>query len=213
MAKRTRRLRKKKEGGCWPFCPGRRKGNPEGLGNATISEMKIAGDNWREELKEMKHAASVAEAAQRVKVAEQERKRQEGLVAVERAVIEEEEKASAAKANAKELAANRERRALEARRAREALQEERFWWNRTWLAQLERDEQKASAAVDAARKELGGIAPEDRENADAVVKSKQRVLDKIKAKKEGLEGSLAILKKKSQGGKRFTRRRKTRRRR
>lgn len=212
MAKRTRRLRKKKEGGCWPFCPGRRKGNPEGLGNATISEMKIAGDNWREELKEMKHAASVAEAAQRVKVAEQERKRQEGLVAVERAVIEEEEKASAAKANAKELAANRERRALEARRAREALQAEVGELEKA-IAQLERDEQKASAAVDAARKELGGIAPEDRENADAVVKSKQRVLDKIKAKKEGLEGSLAILKKKSQGGKRFTRRRKTRRRR
>lgn len=212
MAKRTRRLRKKKEGGCWPFCPGRRKGNPEGLGNATISEMKIAGDNWREELKEMKHAASVAEAAQRVKVAEQERKRQEGLVAVERAVIEEEEKASAAKANAKELAANRERRALEARRAREALQAEVGELEKA-IAQLERDEQKASAAVDAARKELGGIAPEDRENADAVVKSKQRVLDKIKAKKEGLEGSLAILKRKSQGGKRFTRRRKTRRRR
>jgi chromosome segregation ATPase len=174
--------------------------------------MKIAGDNWREELKEMKHAASVAEAAQRVKVAEQERKRQEGLVAVERAVIEEEEKASAAKANAKELAANRERRALEARRAREALQAEVGELEKA-IAQLERDEQKASAAVDAARKELGGIAPEDRENADAVVKSKQRVLDKIKAKKEGLEGSLAILKKKSQGGKRFTRRRKTRRRR
>lgn len=111
-----------------------------------------------------------------------------------------------------EAAAEKQRQELEARKAREALQAEVGELEKA-IAQLERDEQKASAAVDAARKELGGIAPADRENADAVVKSKQRVLDKIKAKKEGLEGSLAILKRKSQGGKRFTRRRKTRRRR
>ena len=211
MAKRTRRLRKK--GGMFG-CVGRCKRRTARALNAASEQLTGRSAVFLGEREEKlgKHEADKREAeAELAKEKQIAKAADEAREAVAQAAAAKAKRTRAEKAEA-EAAAERDRRALEARRAREALQAEVEELEKA-IAQLERDEQKASAAVDAARKELGGIAPEDRENADAVVKSKQRVLDKIKAKKEGLEGSLAILKRKSQGGKRFTRRRKTRRRR
>jgi hypothetical protein len=196
--------------GCFGRCRRRTTGALNDASRALTGRQLIHMSKQDEALLTQEHGQRAAKAKlndeKELAAARNLRKQMDAQAAAAKANREKEEKEEA------DAAAEKERQELEARKAREALQAEVGELEKA-IAQLERDEQKASAAVDAARKELGGIAPEDRENADAVVKSKQRVLDKIKAKKEGLEGSLAILKKKSQGGKRFTRRRKTRRRR